>query len=80
MIDIENFTAIYAPDLCGGVQLWANKARTQEFSGGQAIKGTLFAETSEGMLTLYYEVCPLYCEISVIWLIQVFWEIDQHKQ
>lgn len=52
MIDTENFTQIAAPTLCGGVQLWANKERTKELPGGIEIKGTLFAETSEGITSI----------------------------
>jgi len=52
MIDTENFTKIESPSLCGGVQLWANKERTKQLPGGLEIKGTLFAETEEGITSI----------------------------
>ena len=39
-------------ELCDGVQLWANKERVLELPGGIQIKGTIFAETNEGITSI----------------------------
>lgn len=39
-------------ELCDGVMLWANKERVQQLPGGIQVKGTIFAETEEGITSI----------------------------
>jgi len=51
---VDNGENVLLPvgQLCDGVQLFANKERVQEVPGGFQIKGTVFAETEEGITSI----------------------------
>ncbi len=51
---VDNGENVMLPvgELCNGVQLFANKERVQQLPGGFQIKGTVFAETDEGITSI----------------------------